>query len=369
MSVVAVTWVQRLRVEGLTLANKAVLSRLADAANADWECWPSQQLIAEDLACSVRTVIRHLDALEALGLISRTYIQKDNGARKGTLYKLHAGIEQVVIEAPMADTGDDEVPTGLSDKLAPRTLPVENPEILSDKLAPRGQIGDPNGGHPSDNQTPRPVEKTKNPDDTLTPRDVENSDVLGDTLSLALRKNPNLRLNYSSSSVLNVTHQAGSAAVDDDDFESAGVAPASQVVVAASTVTLLREWHPGLDAVVLVDRLQRSGRLDLSQLDIERAVAEILQGSARPVGDPVAYISKAILAEPWRWARDYGQAQTPRGVMMSGSSRPPTAEECAERGHQWVGEWREACAACGTERPGWRDDRDRDNVKALRGVS
>lgn len=162
-----------------------------------------------------------------------------------------------------------------------------------------------------------------------------------------------------------MTHEQSS----DDDIELGGEGEQDRVTVAASTVTLLREWHPGLDAVLLVDRLQRSGRLDLSQLDIESAVAEILQGSARPVGDPVAYISKAILAEPWRWARVNEQARTPRSVVMSGPSRPPTVGECAERGHQWIGEWREVCGACGAERPGWRDDRDRDNPEVLRGVS
>lgn len=273
---------------------------------------------------------------------------------------------------------DPVMPTEIARRFAGPTSPV--PQLLGD--ASEG-VGDPETG-----AVEKPQRKIRGGfdvavDNSQTPRDYREEasaekpprESLGGKASEGkpeqgfppLNKTRFNNTRYSSSSALEVTHQQPPG--DDDDGELVGKETRDRVRLPTSTAKRLREWHPGLDAVVLVDRLQRSGRLDLSQLDIERAVAEILQGSARPVGDPVAYISKAILAEPWRWARDDGQTPTPRGVMMSGSSRPPTAEECAERGHQWVGEWREACMACGAERPGWRDDRDRDNVEALRGVS
>lgn len=66
---------------------------------------------------------------------------------------------------------------------------------------------------------------------------------------------------------------------------------------------LLREVHPRLDGTLLVRRLVEISTLRVDTLDLERAAAEIITGSARAVGDPVAYVARSIQREPWRWVK------------------------------------------------------------------
>ena len=56
---------------------KLVLLKLADNANDNGECFPSFQYIADQCEISKASVMRHIKALEAQGLITR--IQRKNG--------------------------------------------------------------------------------------------------------------------------------------------------------------------------------------------------------------------------------------------------------------------------------------------------
>ena len=60
---------------------KAVLMALANCADDIGFCFPGQERLAKDTEQGERTVRRHLDKLEAAGLISRTHRYDKNGKR------------------------------------------------------------------------------------------------------------------------------------------------------------------------------------------------------------------------------------------------------------------------------------------------
>ncbi len=67
---------------------KAVLMALANYADANGECWPSQERLARDTEQSVDSVQRHSDALEQLKLIEREILPKRRGQYAGYRYRL-----------------------------------------------------------------------------------------------------------------------------------------------------------------------------------------------------------------------------------------------------------------------------------------
>lgn len=120
----------------------------------------------------------------------------------------------------------------------------------------------------------------------------------------------------------------------------------------------LRDIHPKLNRQTLVAFLAaHAPQVDATALDLQRAALEILHRAANAVGDPVAYVGRSVIREPGRWVRRELLWPEPMQAPPRGS-RPLSAAECGARGHRYVGDWHEACATCGTERPDWRNDRD-----------
>lgn len=111
----------------------------------------------------------------------------------------------------------------------------------------------------------------------------------------------------------------------------------------------LRAIDPRLSLDILTDALSRTDPgLAYDAAILVRASGDILRRATRLVGDPAAYIAQSIAREPARWL-------TPK----TSPTRPATGvRDCNALGHRYVGEWQEICARCGTERAGWRDDRD-----------
>jgi DNA-binding MarR family transcriptional regulator len=72
---------------------KAVLMALANYADANGECWPSQERLARDTEQSVDSVQRHSDALEQLKLIEREILPKRRGQYAGYRYRLAMQIQ------------------------------------------------------------------------------------------------------------------------------------------------------------------------------------------------------------------------------------------------------------------------------------
>jgi Helix-turn-helix domain len=67
---------------------KAVLLALANYADPNGECWPSQERLASDTEQSVDSVQRHSDALEKMKLIERETMPKRRGQYAGYRYRL-----------------------------------------------------------------------------------------------------------------------------------------------------------------------------------------------------------------------------------------------------------------------------------------
>ena len=87
MSHDATNWAIKQR--GLKPTAKIVLWHLCDRFNPDWGCFPSQARLAHDCEISRATLNRHLDGLEARGLIRRIrVIDPRTGQQRPTRYLL-----------------------------------------------------------------------------------------------------------------------------------------------------------------------------------------------------------------------------------------------------------------------------------------
>jgi hypothetical protein len=88
MSWIASAWTKNTRVGDPVAKN--VLYALADHVQGDsWLCWPSQETIAFEAECSVRTVQRKLDYLEEKALIQRRARGSKQGGRTTDIYRLN----------------------------------------------------------------------------------------------------------------------------------------------------------------------------------------------------------------------------------------------------------------------------------------
>jgi hypothetical protein len=113
----------------------------------------------------------------------------------------------------------------------------------------------------------------------------------------------------------------------------------------------LREVDARLSLAEIRRRLSLAG-VDSGRVDIPAAAAQSLSASARPVGDPSAYVAIAVIREPGRWP--WGEA-----VPQVPLSEKPVKSRCETEGHKYVDEFRSWCARCDQERDGWWVDRDR----------
>lgn len=99
----------------LTKRAKDVLGRLADYADANFECFPGQVRLANELFVDRRTIMRALADLESVGLLSRRIEYRGSQSRGGrakTIYKLLPGSQTVTIVVLTEDAGDLEVEVG-----------------------------------------------------------------------------------------------------------------------------------------------------------------------------------------------------------------------------------------------------------------
>ena len=105
MSVRASNWAWGLQcVSGTT---KLVLMALADCANHEGACWPSNDTISEKAVASATTVRRAIKQLEQLGLIVRLERKRADGSQTSNVYYLQVGKDVDV----SADNDPQEEPT------------------------------------------------------------------------------------------------------------------------------------------------------------------------------------------------------------------------------------------------------------------
>lgn len=86
MSIAAINWALQAKTGSPT--TKLVLIKLADNANDDGECFPSQSNIAGQCELSIDSVSRHIKKLEEMGLVS-VFRQKINGVKQRNHYTLN----------------------------------------------------------------------------------------------------------------------------------------------------------------------------------------------------------------------------------------------------------------------------------------
>lgn len=113
MSHLATAWAYR---QGIESGPKFVLVALADFADEAGTCYPGQDRIATMTGMHRSSVVRHLKALEAVGLISRMHRQGAKGQRTSDRYVLHLGTN--VAESNVADSNVGE------SNVAPSTGPL-----------------------------------------------------------------------------------------------------------------------------------------------------------------------------------------------------------------------------------------------------
>lgn len=85
MSHIATQWVWR---QNLPPQQKLVLMRLADRANDEGHCWTKLSRIASECSMSIRTVQRHLRALEASKIVEVEERYRPNGSQRSNGYRL-----------------------------------------------------------------------------------------------------------------------------------------------------------------------------------------------------------------------------------------------------------------------------------------
>lgn len=98
----------------LPTGQKFVLVALANYADDEWSCWPSQASLAADTSMDTRSVRRHLSGLEKAGIVHRVRRNKDNGARSSdyiTINRKNIPVRQK--------------PTGQKTQNLPDTVPEE----------------------------------------------------------------------------------------------------------------------------------------------------------------------------------------------------------------------------------------------------
>lgn len=134
MSVRASGWAWSLRnIEPLP---KFTLMALADQADEDGYCWPSQALIAEKVVMGERTVRRHIATLRDLGLLTVIRRSSTRG-RRSNGYQLHIG---AVVEGSL----ESRLPARLAGSGKPTgDAPVDNSDGQGDlpAIPANGQSG------------------------------------------------------------------------------------------------------------------------------------------------------------------------------------------------------------------------------------
>ena len=136
---------------------KFVLFVLADYADDEGRCWPSQAALAARTSMGERTVRRHLQSLEELGLIAREQRRDAAGGHRltdvitlqlttGQTGRLHENEQVATTGQPGRLEGEPQVSTtGQVGRVA-----VDNPDLPAKLDRPTGQTGRVTTTEPSD---------------------------------------------------------------------------------------------------------------------------------------------------------------------------------------------------------------------------
>ena len=133
MSNEAINWAYRQ--DGLSCGAKFVLVALADFADHEWSCFPSQERLAHMTGQSVRSVHNHLKTLTEAGYVTREPRRGASGQRTSDRYYL----QPANLAGSRNQPADLTEPTGKSGTNQPATVaeePLENPQEPKSDLRP-----------------------------------------------------------------------------------------------------------------------------------------------------------------------------------------------------------------------------------------
>jgi hypothetical protein len=201
MSVQAITWALGFDVKSPT--EKAILLVLANYADGDGVCFPGQDSIAAQAACTDRTVRAVLTAFEQRGVIARVHRQRRDGSRTSDEIRLVA----------FASANRKEMPEGQPE--AASTRPTGNPRTSNRKstsIQPE-QISGLTTFEPSEEPSgePSPVLSVA-PKARRTPTPDEVDAIWNDAPRLARQRSSKADVNRSLTSALRRGHSVGAVA-------------------------------------------------------------------------------------------------------------------------------------------------------------
>ena len=282
MSVEAMSWARRVAATGALNTGEAfVLLLLADHADEQWSCFPSQERLARDSAQTVRSVERHIKKLRELELVSSESMYGQGRGRIGMRYKLHEERLAALIE-PVENRMITR-PDNLSGKSENRM--ITRPDNLSGKSENR-MITRPDN---LSGESTHPTMTTDSPD---------NHDIRP--------YKDRARTNHQEPSVsLSSVRQSGAVRANELDGQTDGQTTGQEsegapVEVSASPSTApehsegVRE-HRGVDLDLLCERVPAAAGLDEGQLRL--IVQVVLARASGPVRNPVAFVAKSLASE------------------------------------------------------------------------
>jgi hypothetical protein len=322
MSNAALTWANslpRVLPNGvrLTVGCRAVLKQLADYADSEWQCYPSQQRLSEDTFLSARAVRNCLDRLEAACLISRRArywrnqrvddpSQGVGGGRRGTLYTLLPAANEVTVtfatstaqDVPDADLPDEYGISQGDDRLqqADEKLPAKSAGNFSDPF--------PTLPEPVDNFDPRspaaPLRggSYRHFSQKLPALSAEVTGTFCHPIKEEPSKEPSREPENNDPRVArDAAIAAGPADADDPEAESKSEADA-----------FLERLSPELSMEQLDAELEsRLGR-QVSGVWWPDVARQVLAAASSRVMHPAAYVAGCVAREPYRWGVDLGPA-------------------------------------------------------------
>lgn len=350
MSNKALTWAWSLRSplpDGRELPKSAkdVLVRMADYANQAWECYPSQELLADEVMVSRKTVQRAIAKLIELGLLTRVrylYSAGSSGGRDRTVYRVGQVKEVVAIDVrgtdPWAENGDEDDLGGLGDKMSPNhktpvQRPVENSERLGDILSPNPPEGvsvpveNERLGDNGDQVRGQMASRVKG----LTPKEPNHHHLENLTTEAEPHFGAGTQPPKAAGAVVRppMRPDAETAPPSDDDSSRKATGPGSPVTEPAA---------------VLVELARRNPNVDAADIDVEYACRTVLARATRPVSHRAAFVAAAIARTPDAFRK---------AAISAGAPRPARAHDCATDGHNWKlvesrpGEVERYCPVCG----------------------
>ena len=133
MSLQAMAWARAMRTGSATV--KSVLLAVANYADEEGVCWPSHKQLCEDTELSRNSIIRALDQLQDMGLLTREGRYRNDGSRTSDLIMLDLGAS--AIQAPPRPTEAPPRPTQLRSTVGHPPSHGGTP-ILEPSLEPSG---------------------------------------------------------------------------------------------------------------------------------------------------------------------------------------------------------------------------------------